>query len=305
MTALIARCPDCQTRYRLAREKIGPEGARLRCKQCDTVFRVQPPAEDAPSAAEPSAPLGAPVGASAPAPPKVAPPPRAPAPPLARALVATADAATAKEITDYLERWRVRAASVHDGAEALLQLFRDPPALVVVGANLPGLAGSVVAEVARRSGLPGVQIIRVASDGEPAPPAEFDAHGTLEEGDLCDGLGALLERMGVGARPTGTSPQPAPRKAAPAAAPSAPAASGDPEVAAAERLARIAVSDIILYNEEKFVAAARSGNPVAALGPELDEARSLIVQRVPEHLRANRDFLADEVERRAKILRES
>ena len=62
---------------------------------------------------------------------------------------------------------------------------------------------------------------------------------------------------------------PAPRKRSVAKAATPPA---DPEVAAAERLARISVSDIILYNEEKFAEGVAAGNVVAALESQLKEA---------------------------------
>ena len=52
------------------------------------------------------------------------------------------------------------------------------------------------------------------------------------------------------------------------------------EVAKAERLARIVVSDIILYNPEKFEAAVRAGNVVEAMAGEIAEGRSLFVGRI-------------------------
>jgi hypothetical protein len=86
----------------------------------------------------------------------------------------------------------------------------------------------------------------------------------------------------------------------PAPPPSAP----DPlaaERAKAERLARIIVSDIVLYNPEKFDAAARSGGDVAlAMRDELEEGRALFRERIDAQVRADRDYLADELNRAAK-----
>jgi hypothetical protein len=56
--------------------------------------------------------------------------------------------------------------------------------------------------------------------------------------------------------------------------------SSDPDIAAAERLARIAVSDVILYNEPKFAAAIKAGNVAKALAVELEEARQHFNSRV-------------------------
>ena len=94
--------------------------------------------------------------------------------------------------------------------------------------------------------------------------------------------------------------------AAPAPAPASPEPSvaADPlaaERAKAERLARIIVSDIALYNPEKFAAAARSGgDALAAMHDELEEGRSLFRERIDARVRAERDHLADELVRAAK-----
>ncbi len=82
-----------------------------------------------------------------------------------------------------------------------------------------------------------------------------------------------------------------------------PPLSADPAVAAAERLARIIVSDIILYNDEKFAAGVRDENVVSVLTPELEEAGALFQQRIPEEIRAQRPFLVEELERRAEAKR--
>lgn len=71
-------------------------------------------------------------------------------------------------------------------------------------------------------------------------------------------------------------------------------------VAQAERLARIIVSDIVLYNAEKFEAGVRVGDVLDALAAELDEGRSLFAQRVDSGVRELRDFLSDELLRVAK-----
>jgi hypothetical protein len=72
------------------------------------------------------------------------------------------------------------------------------------------------------------------------------------------------------------------------------------ERAQAERLARIVVSDIVLYNEEKFAAALRSGNVLEAMRDELEEGRALFRERIDARVRDERDFLADELVRVAR-----
>jgi hypothetical protein len=74
----------------------------------------------------------------------------------------------------------------------------------------------------------------------------------------------------------------------------------DEQRAKADRLARIIVSDIVLYNEQKFAAAIRKGNVVEALDGDLAEGRHLFQERIDARVRAERDYLADELLRVAK-----
>ena len=306
---MIARCPECQTRYRIEAEKIGPNGARIRCSQCSAVFRVEP--EAAPGEATQTL------------------------------LVAEPDADVAKMVAGYLRRWQIRTTVVHDGGQALLFLHREKPGAVIVGARLPGLCGAELAEIVRCTAeLAEVKLIRVVS-GDEAAVSHFEADHALESGDLPDGLAPILERLGLGTRPETRAPGPRPPVvAAPApapsvvetpaappsqvktdAAPAQPAAtdaapqpkgrtrrrrpplSDDPEIAAAERLARIIVSDIILYSDDKFAKAVRDGNVATALAADLEEAGQLFEQRIPEEVRAKRPFLVEELERRAEAQR--
>ncbi len=320
---MIAACPQCQTRFRLAREKIGPQGARIRCSSCQTVFRAQAPEGSPPTPAEsrPSPVAQAPVPKPAPA--KPPPAPAKPQAPLAVALIAEPDSDLAKRRADFLGRWRIATEIVEDGGEALLQMFRCPPQLVILGANLPSVSAPKVAEIAKRCGeLAGVKLVHVAIASEP-PVSGYEADEALEPADLPSGLSALLAKFGLGAKPTAgvatppvaaprpaPAPVPPPRAAAPApppvaaaaakpAASSRPVPSSDPDIAAAERLARIAVSDVILYNEAKFAAAIAAGNVTKALANELEEARQHFNSRVSPILRQSRDFLREELERRA------
>ena len=313
---MIAACPQCQTRFRLAREKIGPQGARIRCSSCQTVFRVQAPEGSAPTPAESRPAMAAPAAPAA--------APARPQPPLARAIVVESDPDLAKGIAELLGHWRIAADVIDDGGNALLAIFRRPPELAILGAGLASLTAPKLAEIVRRSsGLANVKLVRVAVPTERAADG-FDAHAMLEAADLPAGLGGILERLGIGAKPAGVAPKaaapaprpaappapaarpqaaPAPAAAAPAPKPAAPSSrptpSSDPDIAAAERLARIAVSDVILYNEAKFTAAVASGTVAKALAVELEEARQHFNTRVSAVLRQKRDFLNEELERRA------
>ncbi len=108
--------------------------------------------------------------------------------------------------------------------------------------------------------------------------------------------------------PRVAEPSPVPVASVPVAAPSpsvaddAPAETAqDPRIADAERLARIVVSDIILYNQEKFDTGVRDGNVLEMMASDLAEGRSLFDGRVDSAIRAERDFLA---ERLVEVARE-
>jgi len=99
------------------------------------------------------------------------------------------------------------------------------------------------------------------------------------------------------------APSPPPREAE--AAPLAPRPRRndglEEERAKAERLARIVVSDIVLYNESRFAAAARAGNVLEAMAADLSEGRQLFEERIDPRVRAERDYLKDELLRNAKL----
>ena len=310
---MIASCPGCRTRYRVSPEKIGPKGARIRCQKCSEIFRVDPPA------AEQAVPAAAPVPKPKPraaAPPPKPPPTPAPPPVVARALVVEVDADLAKALCSLLRRWGIEGEVISDGARALLEIHRRRPDLALLGARLPGMSAPAIAEVLRRNAdLQEVPLVRFLCDEERATEPEFDADHTLDPGDLPEALAPVLEQIGVGqkpvagaaARPPSAPASEPPAASAPAAAPRAPAipaapASGSdaPNIKAAERLARIVISDIILYNEEKFAEAASAGNAPEALTAELEEARAMFNERVSEDLRSQRDFLIEELQRRAE-----
>jgi hypothetical protein len=107
-------------------------------------------------------------------------------------------------------------------------------------------------------------------------------------------------------------PAPAPRPQAPsarAAAPPAPTPAAarmpsgdglDEARAQAERLARIIVSDIVLYNAEKFEAGVRSGDVIGALDVELEEGRALFAARIDPRVGTADEFLQRELLRVAR-----
>jgi outer membrane biosynthesis protein TonB len=92
------------------------------------------------------------------------------------------------------------------------------------------------------------------------------------------------------------APKPAP---APAPAPSAQASleSSDPQHRSARKLARLAVSEIKLYNEKLVTEGRGAGNLYATLKDPIDQALALFERRVPKEVRASFDYVHDELVR--------
>ena len=132
---MIATCPRCSARYRIAKEKLRPEGVRMRCARCEAVFRVRPPAPASPPAAVASpslpraeAPPTQPPGEAVPERPR--PVPERPREAVDRerlALVAIPDADLAKETASALSARGLHTSVVHDGVEAMLEIQRQLP----------------------------------------------------------------------------------------------------------------------------------------------------------------------------------
>jgi predicted Zn finger-like uncharacterized protein len=323
---MIAACPRCSTRFRIGAERLRDEGVRLRCSQCQAVFRVYPPHADAPRRRDDPV-----VDA------ELTPPPR----PLERermVLIADPDAARGKASAAELSRLGLLPLLVHDGVEALLMLQRNLPGRVLIDVDTPRLSGPELCEVVKRN--ESLTSIRVVITGTveslvsvgPLRAAGLGPDATLERADLPEGLAEALrlgsptgtvadsppspsidqkpepevqqqpaERLEPVVHPATAKPEPAsPPAVRPPVAPTPVSVDVDPELARAERLARIVVSDIILYNTERFERAAKEGDVLEALANELEEGRALFRQRVPASLCVTRDFLGDEIQRVAR-----
>jgi CheY-like chemotaxis protein len=230
-------------------------------------------------------------------------------------------------VADALASWGLSPVLVHDGVEAMLQIQRTLPRAVVLDAALPKMFGFQICEIMKRNEqLRAIPVVLIGaihrSDRYRRPPEEmYGADAYLERHQLPDALAELLVRFGVQSaapapaarRPAAAAPPaspapiaapaPAPKPArapqAPAAAPAA-AAPASSEAEKAQRLARIIVSDVILYNAEKFEAAVRAGNVVDALSAELEEGYSLFSQRVDPRQFDPREHLQRELVRVAR-----
>jgi predicted Zn finger-like uncharacterized protein len=328
------RCSKCSSVFRVRAPAPEPDAQDRTQLQLDPPPRVaaQPePVTPRPNAPEAVALRVAPPPASVPA----TPPARGDL-----VLIAIPEADIAKSLADALNARGVRTLVAHDGVDALLELQRQLPKAALLAAHLPKMFGFQICELVKRNeSLRGTWLIlagAIHNQERYRRPAgdTYGADAYLELPDLPDGALPLLRQGGVAigdaapapqrapARPS-EKPAPAPQQvaapslAAPAPAPSAapaPRAPAPPLVpvrpragdgldeqrAKADRLARIIVSDIVLYNEQKFAAAIKKGNVVEALDGDLAEGRHLFQERIDARVRAERDYLADELLRVAK-----
>lgn len=362
---MIATCPKCSVRYRIAKEKLKPDGVRMRCGRCEAVFRVRPPVQTPEPTPEPTppepqeqAPLIDRPSVPEPEQPRTAPQPqREEADPEQVVLVAIPDTELAKQTASVLEEHGLHTSVVHDGVEAMLEVQRQLPRAVLLSASLPKMYGFQVCEVMKRNeSLRSISVVLAGciynTDRYRREPNEiYGADAYLEDPDLPGGLIPILQRLGIPTTPVATPspeptpPQPSPTSASlpepepqmppdpvaipeptppqplptpvslpepepqippvPAAAPEPPAAQEDDglaeERAKAERLARIIVSDIVLYNDEKFADAIRRGSVLERMSPDLEEGRDLFRSRIDERVCEEQDYLVEELLRVARM----
>lgn len=369
---MVAGCPKCSARYRVDAERIGPDGAKLRCTKCSAVFlvRASQAKVEAPDPAVPAPPVvvSTPAATQTEAPSESAtgsePMPEYDSARLV--VIADPDEARGKATAEAVTRWGLDVHLVQDGVEAMMAIQRMLPSAVVLDAALPKMFGFQVCEVVKRNeSLQETLVVLVGAihhqDRYRRNPAElYGADVYIEQPDLPDGLKPILREHGLpleggsihsdaapAVNPTpvvesNPRPQvveevpetPAPALSVPAAprpAPNlervetiappavatptvepmkAPAAVAEPAAAPTEedplkteereralRLSRIAVSEMLLYQPEKFEKATRDGNLEQMLDLEIQEARALLRQRIGEEVRAEADFIMDELNR--------
>ena len=333
---MIAGCPKCSARYRVDASRVGAGGAKLRCTKCSAVFLVRAPRPKAarPAGAEPSPPSAA---GSAPVDRSrlvlVADPSEERGKQSAAAIAewglvphlvhdgvdamlaiqrmlpraVVLDAALPKmfgfqvcEVVKRNESLRdtkvVLVGAIHDQD----RYRRDPSDLYGADVYLeqPDLPDGLL-PLLREAGMP----VREREEArEEIPPPVAPPEPTPEPRPAPPAPEPRLETPPQ-EPPT---PEPAPPVQAPPPVVSSPqsasaAADEDSERTAerehAERLARIAVSEMLLYQPEKFDQASREGNLEQVLDLEIQEARALLRQRISEEVRSEKDFILEELER--------
>lgn len=292
---MIVSCPACAARVRLDPARYAGKRVKLRCSKCAKIFQVEvaPPVDSVPAS--------------------IVAPLRAPADERIQVLLAHGDHALCRTISEVLSRHADIALSVcHSGHDALSTMERSVPAVAVVDVALPGLfAFEVVEKVRRRPGLEQVKLILLSSvynkmAYKRTPSSLYGADDYIEKHHIAFDLVEKIRKL---AQSPASLP---PNVFAPPQAPMEPdfagknptevaemnrihevntriltdeqteiAASGSDEaLEKALRLARIIVSDIALYNQDRVEEGVRNGTFFALLEAEINEGRRLFDGRV-------------------------
>jgi len=280
---MIVKCPSCSARFRLDREKLAGKRLTLRCARCRTPFHAELPKETAAPANNVQI----------------------------RVMLAHTDLELCRTIGSLLEKAGIDFMVAHEGEQTLAMMDATPPHVAVVDVALQGLyAFEVVEKVRQRPGLGEVKIILLSSvynkmAYKRSPSSLYGADDYIEKHHIPDDLVPKINRLVLAAAPAkGPAPGDEEEKSGRALEQAEAAeqsldyinavnekiqAAEQRQVAGAElsemeraqRLARIIVSDVALYYQEKVDEGIRNGNWTELLAGEIIEARRLFQQRFP------------------------
>jgi len=304
---MIVKCPSCAARFRLDREKLAGKRVTLRCARCRTPFTVELPHT---AAAKPETRV--------------------------RVLIAHSDKELCGTIRDIIENAGFEGIVQHNGDEVLAAMDALQPRVAVVDVALQGLyAFEIVEKVRRRPGHENVKIILLSSVYNRAaykrlPSSLYGADDYIEKHHIPDDLVLKINRLLVEATPEtgpaakGETEEDGHQLSSNDDVTQSPdfintvnrkiQSAEEQEVSAddasererAERLARIIVSDISLYYQERVDEGILEGNWSELLANEIREARRLFRERFPSPRIQNSKILEaaflDFLERRRREL---
>jgi predicted Zn finger-like uncharacterized protein len=279
---MIVSCPACAARFRIDREKLAGKRLTLRCAKCRAPFKVELPHQGRTEI------------------------------PAIRVMVAHTDHELCGTICGILEPAGMQCMVGHDGETVLKLMQATPPQVAVVDVALQGLyAFEVVDKVRRRPGLGAVKIILLSSvynrmAYKRSPSSLYGADDYIEKHHIPDDLIPKVNRLVFGAAPVAAASSQEEEQAGKELSKQEAATQsldyinlvnekiqsaesrqvgGDgvvPDSERARRLARIIVSDIALYYQERVDDGIRGGNWKELLAAEIQEARKLFLERFPD-----------------------
>ncbi len=315
---MIVSCSQCGVKLKVDESKIKEGGSKLRCPKCQNVFTVYRPQ------AEPQAAVPPP----APAPPHVEEKPK---PPVEKwrldrrkVLVAHTGETVLNTVKGLLSGAGFETITATDGVQAMVEIERHKPAVVVLDVGLPSIYGFEICDRLKNDErTSGVKVILIASIFDKTrykrePTSLYGADDYIEKHHIQDAITKKVNRLlSPVAPPPGSNvpreeesfmPPPASEMAArreqadkmrleEEVAPSPPAPADSQQVESARRFARIILSDIALYNQTAVEEGIKAGNFQDVLSEEIKEGRELYNSRVPSDIRSQMDYFGDEMEK--------
>lgn len=266
---MIVDCPSCSGRFRLNSDKHAGKQIRLRCPRCKDVFpvAVQTVAEE--SSESPAAG------------PHV--------------LVGHSDREICSTIGEILGRENISHQICHAGDVALALMTEQIPQVAVMDVALPGLFGfEVVEKVRSRTGLEDVKIILLSSvynkmAYKRRPSSLYGADDYLEKHHIPDDLVPKIRNLAAGRAKTDVkAPETDEERDAwdalnerilKAEEGETAVENSDSRMEKACRLARIIVSDIALYHQDKVEEGIRQNCFFELLADEIKEGERLFSDR--------------------------
>ena len=306
-------CPSCKAKFSFDDGKVGIEGIKLRCSKCRAIFKVTrkgPPAADLRPSVSPEATAGIKV------------------------VIANESPAFCAAVKKVLEPEPFTVFTYNDGAETFAAVERLRPDAVLLDVALPSMYGFEVCEKIRKDpALAAVKIILIASIYDKtrykrSPVSLYGADDYIEKHHIPDSLSSMIYRLVSGQKPVDAAvPKEVPpqdevevapqrlssteidaqevarqeiqedeeRETTPQASPSDPTQLPEAH-AKARRLARIIVSDIILYNQSKVEDGVRNGTFYKLMEDDIREGRALYERRVSGDVRNETSYLDEAFE---------
>ncbi len=283
---MLTVCPTCKTSIGL-KQAPPAAGAKIRCSNCRAIFRLVPKKNLLPAAHSTydSSPI--------------------------TVVVASDDPQFSPAIGIILGAG-FRLVPCHDGPSALAAVERLKPHLALIDVALPVLFGFQVCEAIRRNpGLASVKLIITTSTYDTrryvrTPGSLYGADALIEKHRIPAALKELVE----GLIPSRVQAPASDVTLPPVMVPPVTEDSTATEVEAkgagkitddavpldhkkAQRLARLIVSDIALYNKSLVEAGVRNGTFFKVLDDDIREGRALYERRVAEEIRNCTSYLDD------------
>lgn len=265
----IIRCPKCASGLRV-RIAGTATAVKVTCPNCSNLLLVRPK--------PPGAPVAAPPGT------------------VRRALIGDEP----RPFRDFLSRELAASGFVvelfEDGRQLLERARESAPQLFVLNVYLRGMLGVEVCEAVKADpSLASAKVVFIgalfrANRYRSNPTNLYGADEYIEEIISAEEFRALVQELFPGGGVVTAEETPL-----------------EKELDEARRLARIIVSDLVLYHPEQFSRGIREGNLDALLGPEIAEARAYFDSRLGERVRSVSSFfddtLRDYVDRRSREAR--